>query len=226
MRGTNRKRALLVSGAVVLLCMTVVVGMTWALFTDTQKVTNHLKAGDLNITLERVGLKKTMLNSNGYLETVEYSEEDAKEDFSDPEEENVFDIKDDEKIVPLSEYTADMKITNKSDVAFKYYIQIATSEENESDPELAEQIEVTVTVKGDNGETITKRLDVGLSVGDETDANAIDVLGVGDYGEFTVNVKFLDDRVITGIDNDDAQGDNVYFDLVVHAVQYTGAEPD
>ena len=47
MESTNRKRALLVSGSVILLCMTIIVGMTWALFTDTRTLTNHLKAGDL-----------------------------------------------------------------------------------------------------------------------------------------------------------------------------------
>ena len=52
MKSTNRKRALLVSASVILLCMTIIVGMTWALFTDTATVENHLQAGDLNITLE------------------------------------------------------------------------------------------------------------------------------------------------------------------------------
>ena len=55
MKGTSRKRTLLVSCAVILLCMTVIIGMTWALFTDTHTVKNHLKAGDLDITLERIG---------------------------------------------------------------------------------------------------------------------------------------------------------------------------
>ena len=56
MKSTNRKRALLVSASVILLCMTIIVGMTWALFTDTQKVNNHLQAGDLSITLKRIPL--------------------------------------------------------------------------------------------------------------------------------------------------------------------------
>ena len=227
MRGTNRKRALLISGSVVLLCITVIVGMTWALFTDTQKVTNHLKAGDLDITFERVGLTKKMLDGNGYFKTVEYSKEEAKEDFSNYTNENIFDIQDGEKLVPLSEYTADLKITNNSDVAFKYWIEIATSEDTgtkKTDEEFAKQIEVTVTVKGDEGHPVSKRLNVGLSVGSETDE--IGVLGIGDYSEVTVTVKFLDDRVTQGIDNDTAKNDNAYFDLVVHAVQYTGAEPN
>jgi predicted ribosomally synthesized peptide with SipW-like signal peptide len=54
---------LLVSAAVILLCMTIVVGMTWALFTDTKGVANHLRAGDLSITLKRTELTKKMLRT-------------------------------------------------------------------------------------------------------------------------------------------------------------------
>ena len=68
MRSTNRKRTLMISASVILLCMAVIMGMTWALFTDTQKIDNHLQAGDLDVTLKRIGLKKTTLTSTGYLD--------------------------------------------------------------------------------------------------------------------------------------------------------------
>ena len=58
MKSTHRKRTLLVSSAVIMLCMTIIVGMTWALFTDTQTVHNHLQAGDLKITLKRTELRR------------------------------------------------------------------------------------------------------------------------------------------------------------------------
>lgn len=82
MRSTNRKRSLLVSGSVILLCLSIIVGMTWALFTDTQTVTNHLQAGDLDITLERIALSKTTLTPKGYLNTTDYTGSDAYEDFT------------------------------------------------------------------------------------------------------------------------------------------------
>lgn len=208
--------------------MAIILGMTWALFTDTALVTNHLQAGDLKIKLERTELEKETLSDKGYFTTVTYStdvnaENTAYWDFTGRTQKNVFDIKDSERIVPGTTYTTKMKLTNQGDVAFKYWIQIATKNGPENQPssaELAKQLDVTVTVLGANGQTETKRLDASLLVGSET--NAIAVLGVGDYSEFTVTVKFLDDRVDQTLDNDAAQNQQVYFDLVVHAVQYTG----
>ena len=52
-RSTNRKRTLIVSAAIILLAMTIIVGTTFALFTDTQTVSNHLQAGTLEVTLKR-----------------------------------------------------------------------------------------------------------------------------------------------------------------------------
>lgn len=224
MKGTNRKRALIVSGSVILLCMTVIIGMTWALFTDTHTIKNHLKAGDLDITLERIGLTKHTLNEHGYFASVEYTATDAYWNFSNSTPRDVFDIQTDEKIVPLTEYTAEMKISNQSDVAFKYWMEIVTVKGPDgqiSSEKLAEQLEVTVTLQNEDGTTKTTRLNKGLYVGSETDA--VGVLGIDGYEKFTVTVKFLDDSG-EAFDNDSVQGTDVYFDLVVHAVQYTGAD--
>lgn len=230
MRSMNRKRALVVSGAVILLCMTVIVGMTWALFTDTKPVFNHLQAGDLEIKLERIGLRKNMLDGDGYLGPVTYKPEEAYMNFSDPKnnDENVFDIKSGEKIVPYSEYTADMKISNESDVAFEYWLEIvvtdgpidpATGTAIVSDQVLAEQLDVTVTMKDKNGET--KTLYEGVYIGNET--APFDVLAIGDNQEFTVTVTFANYDADV---NNKAQTKQVYFDLIVHARQYTGANPN
>ena len=82
MKNTNRKRTLLISGAIILLCMIIIVSTSWALFTDRKAVTTHLRAGDLEITLERIGLSKSILNEKGYLEVKEYTPEEAYFDFS------------------------------------------------------------------------------------------------------------------------------------------------
>ena len=108
MRSTNRKRALIVSGAVILLCMTIIAGTTWALFTDTQTVSNHLQAGDLEITLARTELTKRTLNSVGKLVTSD--PDTTRLDFSNPTDENVFGIVENEKIVPGTKYVAKMEI--------------------------------------------------------------------------------------------------------------------
>lgn len=218
MKNTNRKRVLLVSGAIILLCIAIISGMTFALFTDAESVNNHLKAGDLDITLIRTKLTSTYLTDRGFLETV--TDEEDK-DFTNNNDENVFGL-DGALIVPLSEYTAEMKLINKSDVAFKYGIQIVPGED--SDPNLEEQLEVTVTLKNDDGTTETKRLNEGLWVG--SDAKTFGVLAVGDDCDFSVSVKFLDDRKYEDeFENNDAQGEDVYFDLVVYAVQYTESDP-
>ena len=58
MNSMNKRRAMLVSCAVILLCMAIIGGMTFALFTDRATISNHLQAGDLQITLKRTELVK------------------------------------------------------------------------------------------------------------------------------------------------------------------------
>lgn len=209
MRSTNRKRALLVSGSVILLCLTVIIGMTLALFTDDEVVTNHLKAGDLDVTLVRTKLTSTYLTERGFLDTVT---DDRDKDFTNGTDENVFAL-DGAVIVPQSKYIAEMQVSNQSDVAFGYWVEIIYT--GSADVELANQIEITVNTAQ------SKRLSQGLVVGSEKEP--IGVIAVGEAGEFTVTVEFLD---LANSINNQAQGDEVTFDLVVHAVQYTGADPD
>ena len=224
MGSTNRKRALIVSAAIILLALTIIVGMTWSLFTDTQGVTNHLKAGDLEITLTRKEFVKTTLNQKGYLETLK--PDTTPVDFSDPTSANVFGITTNangemEKIVPGSKFVAKMEIANKSDVAFGYWIEIVCTDKTKG-PDLAKQLRVTVNTGTDKYDFVGNGLIVkGASGG------YIDVLGIGDTDTFTVTVEFLDSYVSSnGLgynDNDKAQSEELKFDLVVHAVQSTNA---
>lgn len=210
MRSTNRSRAMIVSSSIILICLTVLVGMTVALFTDQEVVGNHLRAGDLNITLERTKLTSTYLTNLGELDTIV---NDEVKDFTRNVKDNVFDLNG-AVIVPQSKYTAEMRITNgseraPSDVDFAYWIEIVYN--GESDVPLAEQINVTVNTEA------SKRLNEGLKVGSESDP--IGVLAVGESAEFTVTIEFLDLDIAV---NNEAQGNDLKFDLVVHAVQYTG----
>ena len=216
MKGTSRKRTLLVSCAVILLCMTVIIGMTWALFTDTHTVKNHLKAGDLDITLERIGLEKYTLNESGYLTSVEYTDTEAYWNFSNSTEKDVFDIQSNEKIVPGSKFIATMRIKNESDVAFGYWIEIVCTDKTNG-ADLAKQLKVTVNTGSDASAFVNDGLTVGSS------SNYVGELIIGATAEFTVTVEFLDSFVAeNNIDrNDLAQGENLSFDLVVHAVQAT-----
>jgi predicted ribosomally synthesized peptide with SipW-like signal peptide len=235
MRSANRKRALIVSGAIVLLALTVLIGATFALFTDTQRVTNHLRAGDLEITLKRTELTKTTLNASGKLVT---SAPDKNVlNFSNPTDENMFGLAEGEKIVPGTKYVAKMRIENHSDVAFGYWIEIKLNFEGENaltDEELAalkldEQLKVYIN---DVAQAVT--LDQGLKVGSEGnpigklakaptfDANNNPSHNLKYFETFVVGVFFedLDDEI-----NNLAQGQSLHFDLIVHAVQLTEEAP-
>ena len=211
----NRIRALVTSSAIILLCITIVFGMSYALFTDTQKVTNHLKAGDLRITLTRTELTKTTLNAEGKLVTS--GPDTNPKNFSNPTDENVFDIVKDEKIVPGTKYVAKMLIENNSDVAFGYWIEIVCSDKTNGE-HLAKQIKATVNTGSDASAFVND----GLVV---TGANGgyVGELKVGNSAEFTVTIEFLDSFAKeNNIDHNDlAQGESLSFDLIVHAVQAT-----
>lgn len=227
MESTNRKRALMVSGAIILLCMSIIVGMTWALFTDTQNVHNHLKAGDLKITLKRTELTKTTLDASGYLvETQVQKATDNAVIFSHPTDENVFGLtstngEQTEKIVPGSKFVAKMVIENNSDVAFGYWIEIVCTDKTNGE-NLAKQLKVTVNTGKDSSDLVGN----GLTVKGENDGY-VGELAIGATGTFTVTVEFLDSFVdengLEKYDNDKAKSEEIKFDLVVHAVQATKA---
>ena len=221
MRGTNRSRALIVSGGIVLLALTVIVGMTWALFTDTRTVKHHLRAGDLTVSLTRTNLQKTTLNEKGYL--VVNDPITVREDFTDSTDKNVFDIKTDndgnviEKIIPGSSFSATMEIANRSDVAFGYWVEIVCVDKSKGE-DLAKQVMITAT--GADGSVSVAD---GLNLGNEN--NFLGVLEVGEQLEsFTVTVTFDDkgytfeNGVLTS-KNDAAQDQEILFDLVVYAIQ-------
>ncbi|MBQ7391229.1 MAG: hypothetical protein IJV73_00960 [Clostridia bacterium] len=214
MGNTSRTRTLLVSCVVILLNVAIIVGVTWALFTDTQKVSNHLQAGDLSITLKRTELTKTTLNTNGYL--VEQPTDTTVVSFSNPTDANVFGLGENEKIVPGSKFVAKMDIANNSDVAFGYWIEIVCTDK-ESGANLAKQLKVTVNTGSDASAFVND----GLTVKGEN--GYVGELGIGATAAFTVTVEFLDSFVAeNNIENNDlAKGENLSFDLVVHAVQAT-----
>lgn len=219
MKGTNIKRALLISTSVILVCMSVVVGVTWALFTDTKKVTHHLQAGDLSITLKRTELVKTTLDDSGYLVTLEPNK--TVENFTGSKDENVFGIESDEKLVPGSKFVAKMQIENHSDVAFGYWLEIVCTDKA-SGENLAKQLKVSVNTGSEKSGFVGN----GLVVRGAND-DCIDELEIGEVKTFTVTVEFVDSFISSNgldyYDNDLAQNENLDFDLIVHAVQSTTA---
>lgn len=217
----NKKRVLLVSCSIILLCLSIVAGMTYSLFTDSFSVGNHLEAGELNITLLRTYLKYNVLNELGVLEEIV---DDTVYDFTKETDENAFGLNAKGiKIVPGSYFDAKMKIVNDnsdpnsqnySNVAFDYSVEIKLVKGYN---ELARQMQVVIT--NHDGESVTKRLSDVYAEGYVFELGTL--LAGEESQEFSVRVEFLDDSNYAGIDNDLAQGEGLVFDIVVKAVQAT-----
>ena len=202
MQVKKKYRRLLLSCVTILMCLSALVALAYILFTDNIKLVNHLNAGDLEVTLTRTNLTGKVFGPDGQLR--DYSN-NAHIDFSDPNDDNLFDLYKDAYIVPGVEYKAEMLVTNESIMTFGYYVEILVSED--SAIELCEQLYVTIT-SGDKKVTGTL---ADLNLGGESDF--ISILEVGDSSSFSIEVIFNDNG------NNSAMDKTVYFDLVVHAVQ-------
>ena len=223
-RSSNRKRSLIVSSSVILLCMAIVIGLTYALFTDQRNVFHHLQSGDLKISLWRTNLEKTGLQANGYLDTVS---SDEIVDFTDPTNRNLFDCAND-KIVPGCKYVATMKLANLSDVAFGYWIEIVCTDQSKGE-DLAKQLKVTVNTDKDDSAFVND----GLIVRGENGGYIGELATKNDQSDpwsttFTVTLEFVDSFIDeNGLeygDNNLAKNESLSFDVVVHAVQVTEAQ--
>lgn len=211
----RRMKTLLLSCMSIVLCIMVLVAGSFALFTDTARVSNHLQAGKLDVTLQRVALTTTKLDTNGYMVTKnEQTTANDPVDFSQGGG-NVFGLKQDEVIVPCTVLQATMQISNHSDVAFGYWIEFTVS----GDENFRGQLKISVTPEG--GNTITQYLSDGVTIGSETDAVAI-LAATGESKTFVVAVEF--ENIVQGTDshnNDQAQGKDCSVDVIVHATQVT-----
>lgn len=206
----KRLRVLLLAGATVLVCLVLIVACTYALFSGSVKVDNHLQAGTLKMTLVREKLTSYNLAADGNMtETTD----DTSSDFTEATDNNIFGFTDSIRIVPMSSFTADMVIKNEGDIAFVYWVEIVFDPTSNSQA-FAEQLTLSVTPEG--GETQTKSLKDGLSLGSDTDE--LGTVDLGGEAKFSVTVTFdnLEDEV-----NNSARDSEVSFDLIVHAVQAT-----
>lgn len=197
------KKILAFSCVIIMLCTTVIVGASYALFNETISVGNHLQAGNLDADLTRTNLKYAVLDADGVLKENEDGED---VDFTGITSKNIFGLDGESKIVPGSYFEAEMNLANNGTVAFDYAIEIKLLGE---DNELADQLQVTVTTA--NGTETLKLADIdGKLVVSEGRVPMSQSL------TFTVKVEFID-----GQNNNDAQNQTCAFDLVVTAVQAT-----
>ena len=206
MNSIERKRTLVISGAIILMCLVIIFGMTVGLFTDSEIVRNHLKAGDLEATLTRTYLEYNILDENGRLQVLK-AEGDF--DFSAASTNNIFGIDSTNLlIIPGSYFKADMRISNTGNVAFNYNVGIQLLGESNA---LAEQLQVTITHP--DGKTTTKMLSEMIQ-GITIDTG--ELIRGGAAQNFSVEIRFVD---VSG--NNAAQTQIAEFDLVVTAIQST-----
>lgn len=207
--GKSKVRTLLVACVMIMLCAAMIVGGTYALWSDNVTVENHLASGTLQVKLERISLTKTYLDDEtGYLVTA--GPDTTIVDFTDTNtaDDNVFGIED-EKVVPCSEYEAKLRLTNNGDVAFTYDVIIKL---NSASNALAEQLKVYID--GEDKGTLDQYAVDGKAI------ISTHTMAKNDAAkEFTVKIQFINDDDI----NNDAQDKEVKFDLLVNAVQKTSA---
>lgn len=186
-----------------MLCTTLIVGASYALFNETVSVGNHLQAGNLDADLTRTNLKYATLDTDGVLRTYEDGDD---VDFTGTTNKNIFGLTGEQKIVPGSYFEAEMNLSNNGTVAFDYEVEIKILGESNK---LAEQLQVTLTTA--NGtETFALSEINGKYVVTEGR------MYINSSTIFTVKVEFVDSAA-----NNDAQNQTCAFDLVVTAVQAT-----
>lgn len=199
----------------IVLCVALIAGGTYALFSSKTSVTNHLRSGNLTLKLERVGLTKYAYDeaSGEYKENV-YTNGDAYVDFSQATEKNVFDIARSEVIAPGVWYEATMRISkDNTNVPFAYKIIVklnGSKGEDGKDNAFASQLCVYVdgAPKGYLSDYVTAEGGNEVSVSSGT-------IGLTE-GSKEFKVKLLFDPTA---DNNAVMNSTADFDLIVEATQ-------
>lgn len=199
----------------IVLCVALIAGGTYALFSGKTSVTNHLRSGNLTLKLERVGLTKYAYDeaSGEYKENV-YTNGDAYVDFSQATEKNVFDIARSEVIAPGVWYEATMRISkDNTNVPFAYKIIVklnGSKGEDGKDNAFASQLRIYVdgAPKGYLSDYVTAEGGNEISVSSGT-------IGLTE-GSKEFKVKLLFDPTA---DNNAVMNSTADFDLIVEATQ-------
>lgn len=208
----SKVRTLLIASVMITLCVAMIVGGTYALWSDSVTVNNHLSAGTLKVSLTRTYLEKYTLGTNMYMQT-------TTDDTETSTTSNLFGMSDGEHIVPTSSYAARLKLTNSGDVAIDYTINIVVK--STSDKDLAKQVKVAIG-----------RGEVGSVVYGEWKYLATEIEGVVTFTQFTVGGGTLDrttteDEFWVKIlfedrsDNNAAKDKEAEFDVLIEATQKT-----
>ncbi len=215
----SKIRTLLMSCVMIMLCAAMIVGGTYALWSDSAIVNTHLSAGSLKVGLTRTYLEKHCLGDDMYMTN---ETDDTVKSFTAPTTENVFGMSDEEFVVPTSYYAARLKLTNNGNVAFDYTISIKVG--NTSSKDLAKQIKVYIgtgavgNVTYDEGKYLATEVDGNVDFTQFTIKTGV-MDGEQQEAEFWVKIEFVSDA-----NNNSAMLKEANFDLLVTATQKTEAQ--
>ena len=236
----RKKRTLVLSCAIILLCTCLIVGGTYALLSESFDAHSHLVAGNLDIKLSRLNLTYPVLTEEGYLkyETIDDTKgdgatEDGK-DFSGASGENVFGAGKEILMVPGSYYQASMKLANNGNVAFDYSVQVSLLDSNLSDEDKAFAEQLMVKIYKCEKDLVFDRdhPDDSKPLMDFVGSEKTDITGTmitSGNAYFVVVVEFQnhpnegEPNYDAAHDNNNAMKGEVKFDLVVTATQRTTA---
>ena len=213
----KRVRALVLAIATLLCCLVLITGATYALFAKDVTLPSHLHAGQLDVELVRESYVWKHIDENGFVSTKK-SPAGAERDFSDTttDEDNIFGLTENDLTAPGCTYTANLRLTNTGDVAFKYWVVV---ELDGAVNELAGQLQISIAVEGVSVMTedvfLADAVD-GLSFGEEKGLAVVGIKAPHNVSHFSVSVTFVNVE-----ENNAARNQEVTFDLTVYAEQVT-----
>ena len=202
---SKRVRAITLSCVTVLCCLALIVVGTYALFSDSVNMVNHLQAGELKVQLYRDELSGLLLTDEGLLEEFTNNE---RVHFS-KELSNIFGFTKDTKIVPGCDIKAKFTLANTGNVAIGYYLEFVVEGEI-----LAEQLQLTLKTDTDTKTVMLSELGKNYTWGSENAPLGRILLGES-AATFTVELEFIDNDDL----NNNAQNEQIAVDMIVRAVQ-------
>lgn len=199
-----KKRVLLVSILTIALCIGVIAGSTYALFVDETKVNITVTAGDLDVT---ASIENGKLLTHSVGDTAEFSREGSFANGGmaviDPDNSSNILIS---GMTPGDKIRFNVDVENNSDIAIRYRI-VWKSNVSETEVDLADALNVTVQVNGEDELNMTDRA-----------SDYYNVSANGEITTFTVTIEFPDRE-----DNNSFRGAQGSLSFVVEAVQQHGA---
>ncbi len=203
----ERGKTLVLSIFALIVATVLVVGATFALFTDRVAVNNHLEAGNLDVGLDQISYTERVLNDQGLME--ERTESTTKDLTTDGS--TLFIVN---KAVPTSWYQTTIKVTNDGSTAFDFGMRVLWNEEGDATAEqikFAQQIKITVS-----GAQLTQAKEFYLVDCGKNDVNLGALLKGAGSETFTVKAEFVDNEA-----NNDVMLISLNFDVQVFATQKT-----